>query len=105
MNFINNLGMGLVIGTGSVMVLNGMTTVGVIAAFINYSRQFSRPLSQFATLMNTIQAAVAGGERVFEIMDEVPEIKNKKMHSLYKIYKAMLHSRMFHLDMRKIKRF
>ncbi|MEG7966917.1 MULTISPECIES: ABC transporter ATP-binding protein [Bacillus cereus group] len=78
MNFINNLGMGLVIGTGSVMVLNGMTTVGVIAAFINYSRQFSRPLSQFATLMNTIQAAVAGGERVFEIMDEVPEIKNKK---------------------------
>ena len=78
MNFINNLGMGLVIGTGSVMVLNGMTTVGVIAAFINYSRQFSRPLSQFATLMNTIQAAVAGGERVFEIMDEVPEIKIKR---------------------------
>ncbi|PGD07730.1 multidrug ABC transporter ATP-binding protein [Bacillus wiedmannii] len=78
MNFINNLGMGLVIGTGSIMVLNGMTTVGVIAAFINYSRQFSRPLSQFATLMNTIQAAVAGGERVFEIMDEVPEIQNKK---------------------------
>ncbi|MED2213190.1 ABC transporter ATP-binding protein, partial [Bacillus thuringiensis] len=70
--------MGLVIGTGSVMGLNGMTTVGVIAAFINYSRQFSRPLSQFATLMNTIQAAVAGGERVFEIMDEVPEIQNKK---------------------------
>ncbi|MEC3459904.1 ABC transporter ATP-binding protein, partial [Bacillus thuringiensis] len=52
--------------------------IGVIAAFINYSRQFSRPLSQFATLMNTIQAAVAGGERVFEIMDEVPEIQNKK---------------------------
>ncbi|EMA6343965.1 ABC transporter ATP-binding protein [Bacillus cytotoxicus] len=78
MNFINNLGMGLVIGTGSIMVLTGMTTVGVIASFINYSRQFSRPLSQFATLMNTIQAAVAGGERVFEIMDEVPEIQNKK---------------------------
>lgn len=105
MNFINNLGMGLVIGTGSVMVLNGMTTVGVIAAFINYSRQFSRPLSQFATLMNTIQAAVAGGERVFEIMDEVPEIQNKKTHSLYKIYKGMLHLRMFHLATQKIKRF
>ncbi|MGG3653075.1 multidrug ABC transporter ATP-binding protein [Bacillus pseudomycoides] len=78
MNFINNLGMGLVILAGAIMVLNGMTTVGVIAAFINYSCQFSRPLSQFATLMNTIQAAVAGGERVFEIMDEVPEIQNKK---------------------------
>ena len=105
MNFINNLGMYFVIGTGSVMVLNGMTTVGVIAAFINYSRQFSRPLSQFATLMNTIQAAVAGGERVFEIMDEVPEIQNKKTHSLYKIYKGMLHLRMFHLATQKIKRF
>lgn len=46
--------------------------------------------SQFATLMNTIQAAVAGGERVFEIMDEVPEIQNKKMQYLYKIYKDML---------------
>ncbi len=74
MNFINNLGMGLVIGTGSVMVLNGMTTVGVIAAFINYSRQFSRPLSQFATLMNTIQAAVAGGGNVsLKLWMKVPE--------------------------------
>ncbi len=104
MNFINNLGMGLVIGTGSVMVLNGMTTVGVIAAFINYSRQFSRPLSQFATLMNTIQAAVAGGERVFEIMDEVPEIQNKKRRiRCTKIYKGMLHLRMFHLATQKNK--
>ena len=77
MNFINNLGMGLVIGTGSVMVLNGMTTVGVIAAFINYSRQFSRPLSQFATLMNTIQAAVAGGERVLKLWMRYQKFKIK----------------------------
>ena len=78
MNFINNLGMGLVIGTGSVMVLNGMTTVGVIAAFINYSRQFSRPLSQFATLMNTIQAAVAGGERVLKLWMKFQKFKIKR---------------------------
>ncbi|MDZ3952318.1 ABC transporter ATP-binding protein [Bacillus thuringiensis] len=78
MNFINNVGMGLVIGVGGGMVLNGMTTVGVITAFINYSRQLFRPLSQFATLMNTFQAAIAGGERVFEIMDEIPEIQNNK---------------------------
>ncbi|PEZ30949.1 multidrug ABC transporter ATP-binding protein [Bacillus thuringiensis] len=77
MNFINNLGVGIVIGAGAIMVLNGMTTVGIITAFINYSRQFSRPLRQLATLMNTIQAAVAGGERIFEIMDETPEIQNK----------------------------
>ncbi|MGG0256902.1 ABC transporter ATP-binding protein [Bacillus toyonensis] len=78
MNFINNIGMGLVSSVGAIMVLNGMTTVGVIIAFINYSRQLFRPLTQFATLMNTFQTAIAGGERVFEIMDEVPEIKNKK---------------------------
>ncbi len=103
MNFINNLGMGLVIGTGSVMVLNGMTTVGVIAAFINYSRQFSRPLSQFATLMNTIQAAVAGGNVSLKLWMKYRKSKIKKMHSLYKIYKDMLHSRMFHLGMRENK--
>ncbi|HHQ2480898.1 TPA: ABC transporter ATP-binding protein [Bacillus cereus] len=78
MNFINNLGMGLIIGGGAIMVLHGITTVGAITAFINYSRQLFRPLSQFATLMNSFQAAIAGGERVFEIMDEVPEIQNKK---------------------------
>ncbi|MGU3438777.1 ABC transporter ATP-binding protein [Bacillus cereus] len=77
-NCINNLSIGFVIGVGSIMMLQGLTTVGVIASFINYSRQFSKPLSQFATLMNTIQAAAAGGERVFEIMDEVSEIQNKK---------------------------
>ncbi|AHA75933.1 ABC transporter ATP-binding protein [Bacillus thuringiensis] len=77
MNFINNLGIGIVIGVGAIMVLNGITTVGIIVAFINYSRQFSRPLRQLATLMNTIQAAAAGGERIFEIMDETPEIQNK----------------------------
>lgn len=77
MNFINNLGIGIVIGAGAIMVLNDMTTVGIITAFTTYSRQFSRPLRQLATLMNTIQSAVAGGERIFEIMDEIPEIQNK----------------------------
>lgn len=77
-NFINNLGLGLVIGAGALLVLQGSMTVGVIASFVSYSRQFSRPISQIATLLNTIQSAIAGGERVFEIMDEVPEIKDKE---------------------------
>jgi ATP-binding cassette, subfamily B, multidrug efflux pump len=78
MNFLNNLGVGLVVGAGAFMVLNEWATVGIVAAFMNYSRQFSRPLSQFAVLLNTIQSAVAGGERVFEILDEEPELKDKK---------------------------
>ena len=61
----------IVVGAGSSMALNGMATVGTIATFINYSRQFGRPLGAMANLYNTIQSAIAGAERVFQIIDEV----------------------------------
>ena len=77
MNFINNLGFGLVVAVGGILTLRGAATVGVIASFVNYSRQFSRPLNQLANLYNTIQSAIAGGERVFQIIDEVPDIEDK----------------------------
>ena len=53
----------------------GMATVGEIATFINYSRQFGRPLNELATLYNTIQAAIAGAERVFALMEEPSEFE------------------------------
>lgn len=74
MNVVSNLGLAVVAGVGGWMALNGLATVGTIASFISYSRQFGRPLSNIATLYNTIQGAVAGAERVFEIIDEPPEI-------------------------------
>ncbi|MCX6046137.1 MAG: ABC transporter ATP-binding protein [Chloroflexi bacterium] len=74
MNFISNLGLALVAGVGGWMVIQGMATVGTIASFINYSRQFGRPLNDIANLYNTIQAALAGAERVFEIIDEGSEM-------------------------------
>ncbi|QFK71173.1 ABC transporter ATP-binding protein [Pradoshia sp. D12] len=77
-NFINNLGLSLIIGTGAIMSVHGLTTIGVIAAFVTYSRLFFRPINQLSNLMNTIQSAIAGAERVFEIMDEVPDLKNKR---------------------------
>lgn len=77
-NFISNLGLGLVIAIGAIMTLKGMTTVGVLASFVTYSRQFTRPINQISTLLNAIQAALAGAERVFETMDEVPDLKDKK---------------------------
>ncbi|MGM7719935.1 ABC transporter ATP-binding protein [Metabacillus sp. Hm71] len=77
-NFLSNLGLGLVIGVGAIMALKGMTTVGVIASFVTYSRQFTRPINQLSNLLNSIQAALAGAERVFETMDEVPDLKDKK---------------------------
>ncbi|WP_394233358.1 ABC transporter ATP-binding protein [Niallia oryzisoli] len=73
-NFINNLGLGLLIGIGAVMTVEGMTTVGVIAAFVTYSRQFFRPINQLSSLFNMLQSAIAGAERVFEVMDETPDI-------------------------------
>ncbi|MFR6203297.1 MAG: ABC transporter ATP-binding protein [Bacteroides fragilis] len=47
--------------------------VGGLAAFLQYSRQFGRPINELASLYNSIQAAIAGAERIFEIIDEAPE--------------------------------
>lgn len=73
MNLIQNIGLAVVAGAGGYMALRGWASVGEIAAFVNYSRQFGRPLREMADLYNTIQAAIAGAERVFEILDEEPE--------------------------------
>ncbi len=74
MNFINNSGLAIVAGAGGWMAVNGLATVGAIASFINYTRQFGRPLNEMANLYNQIQAAVAGAERIFETIDEEPEV-------------------------------
>ena len=69
-NVVNNLGLAIVAGLGGWMALQGLATVGTIASFINYSRQFSRPMNEIANLYNSIQSAIAGAERVFAIIDE-----------------------------------
>lgn len=74
MNFVNNLGLAVVAGVGGLMAVQGLATVGTIASFISYARQFGRPLNDIANLYNTIQAAIAGAERVFEIIDQEPEV-------------------------------
>lgn len=77
-NFINNLGLGLVIAAGALMAISGMTTIGVIASFVTFSRQFYRPINQMSNLINTFQSAIAGAERVFEIMDEEPDLVDRE---------------------------
>ena len=72
-NFVNNIGLAILGGVGGWLVIQGMATVGTLASFINYSRQFGRPLNEIANLFNTIQGAVAGAERVFALIDETPE--------------------------------
>ena len=74
MNFVNNLGLGIVAGLGGFLAVRGLVTVGTIATFINYMRQFGRPLNDIANLYNSIQSAIAGAERVFEVIDETEEV-------------------------------
>lgn len=76
MNAIKNFNFALVVGLGGMLNIMGYATPGNIASFVSYSRRFSRPLNQIASLYNTIQSAIAGAERVFELMDESPNIKN-----------------------------
>ncbi|WP_077621101.1 ABC transporter ATP-binding protein [Bacillus sinesaloumensis] len=76
-NFINNLGLGLVIAVGAVLTVYDFASVGIIGAFVLYSRQFFRPINQLSNLLNMFQSAIAGAERVFEIMDETPDIEDK----------------------------
>lgn len=73
MNTINNMGLAVVAGVGGAMAARSMATVGSIVSFLNYTRQFGRPLNDIANLYNTLQSALAGAERVFEIIDETPE--------------------------------
>lgn len=70
MNVINNLGFAMVAIVGGVLAVKGMITVGVIASFLSYSRQFVRPLNDLANIFNVLQSGVAGAERVFEVLDE-----------------------------------
>lgn len=76
-NFMNNLGLAVVIGTGAFLAVKSIVTVGIIAAFVTYTRQFFRPLNQLSNLLNTFQSAIAGAERVFEILDEPSEVTDK----------------------------
>lgn len=73
MNVINNIGFAAVACVGGVLAVNSMITVGVIASFLSYSRQFVRPLNNIASIFNTLQSAVAGAERVFDILDQDDE--------------------------------
>lgn len=73
MNVINNIGFALIAIVGGVLVIDNLITVGVIASFLSYSRQFARPLNDIASLFNLLQSGMAGAERVFEILDEQEE--------------------------------
>ncbi len=74
MGILSNANIAILAGLGGWMTLQGWATIGTIAAFYTYSRRFAAPLRQLANLYNQIQAALAGAERIFEIMDTESEL-------------------------------
>ena len=74
MNFINNFAYLLVTFIGAITIINGGgLTVGALFTFLLFMRRFARPLNTIASQLNTIQSALAGAERIFELLDERPE--------------------------------
>jgi ATP-binding cassette subfamily B multidrug efflux pump len=71
---LGNLFVIVLAGLGGWLALAGLVSVGVIATFISYGQGFVQPLRQLSNLYNTLQAAVAGAERVFEVLDEPAEV-------------------------------
>lgn len=82
---ITNLGTILLIGIGALLILQGQSTIGEILAFLTYSSMFRKPINQLASLYASIQGALAGAERVFEIMDVEPEKLTEKNGEIQKI--------------------
>ncbi len=71
---LGNLFVIVLAGLGGFLALSGLVTVGVIATFISYGQNFVQPLRQLANLYNSIQAALAGAERIFAIVDIPAEV-------------------------------
>lgn len=86
MNLINNLDFALIASAGGWMAYHGMVSVGVIVSMLNYAKQFSRPIAELANQYNLIQSAIAGAERVFEVMDMASEYSDEVNGSLPRLH-------------------
>lgn len=73
MQNLNTLNYVFIAIVGALLAIFRGFDVGGLAAFLQYSRQFGRPINELASLYNSIQAAIAGAERIFEVIDEAPE--------------------------------
>jgi ATP-binding cassette, subfamily B, multidrug efflux pump len=74
MMFIGNLNYVVIAVVGGLRVASGTMSLGDVQAFIQYSRQFTQPLTQVASMANLLQSGVASAERVFEVLDAVEQV-------------------------------
>lgn len=77
LRLLDNLTYILVAVFGGILAIGGALTVGSIQAFLLYTRQFLRPVNMIATELNSLQSAVAGAERIFEMLDVEPKVVNR----------------------------
>jgi ATP-binding cassette subfamily B protein len=82
MMFIGNLNYVLIAVIGGLRVASGTMSLGDVQAFIQYSRQFSQPVTQVASMLNLLQSGVASAERVFELLDAEEEPSDEEAGSL-----------------------
>ncbi|MCC7355637.1 MAG: ABC transporter ATP-binding protein [Anaerolineae bacterium] len=75
--FLGMLATGVVLWFGGLTVARGELTLGVVVAFLAYVTRFFQPIQELSQLYTTLQAAMAGGERVLGILDTAPEVKDK----------------------------
>ncbi len=74
MGIMSNANVAVVAGLGGWLTVKGIVSIGLIATFITYSRRFAQPLRQLGDLYNQVQAALAGAERIFEVLDTDPDL-------------------------------
>jgi ATP-binding cassette subfamily B multidrug efflux pump len=84
MQFVSNLNYVAIAVIGGLRVASGQMTLGDVTAFIQYSRQFTFPIIQAASIANVLQSAVASAERVFELLDEGEEVADPAQPAVLK---------------------
>lgn len=101
MNSLNNLSFTIIAAVGGLFALKGWISIGSIVVFAEYSRQFTRPLNDLANQFNTMLSAIAGAERVFDVLDEKRSGKMKSMRRTSRSKRERLNSEMSPSAIRK----
>lgn len=76
MRFVASLGTAIVLGAGAWMVVQGQMSLGTLVAFLSYMTSFYEPINRLTEIDNVFQEAIAAGERIFELLDEPPDIQD-----------------------------
>lgn len=87
MGNLSHIQYGIIAVCGAVLVIYGRLDIGTIAAFLQYTRDFSRPVTMISQLFNSVLNALAGAERIFDTIDEIPELDEGRV-SLVNAYES-----------------